>query len=66
MSGNPRVARALAHLPDVFRIAIVLRDVEDLTYQEIAAVLGIPLGSVMSRLYRGRALLREALAGSRP
>jgi RNA polymerase sigma-70 factor (ECF subfamily) len=65
-AGNPEVARALARLPDVFRIALVLRDVEDLSYQEIASVLGIPIGTVMSRLHRGRALLRESLAGTRP
>lgn len=54
--------RALRELPEAFRTAVVLRDVEELSYAEIAAVLGVPMGTVMSRIHRGRALLREALA----
>lgn len=65
-SGGEEIARALDRLPEAFRIAVVLRDIEDLTYQEIAESLGIPIGTVMSRIHRGRALLRTALAGSKP
>jgi RNA polymerase sigma-70 factor, ECF subfamily len=50
----------LAALPDVFREAIVLRELEDLSYREIAAIVGAPVGTVMSRLARGRARLRQA------
>lgn len=58
--------KALRGLPENFRLAVVLRDVEDLSYEEIAAALQIPLGTVMSRIHRGRALLREALRGGTP
>ena len=53
--------RALQRVPEVFREAVILRDVEELSYEEIARVLGIPGGTVMSRVHRGRALLRLAL-----
>ena len=52
---------ALGRLPAPFQEVIVLSDVEELTYKEIAAALGIPIGTVMSRLHRGRALLRGEL-----
>jgi RNA polymerase sigma-70 factor (ECF subfamily) len=42
---------------------VVLRDVEEFTYAEIAEVLRVPVGTVMSRIHRGRALLRRALSG---
>jgi RNA polymerase sigma-70 factor, ECF subfamily len=59
---------ALDALPEAFREAIWLRDVEELSYQEIATVLGIPIGTVMSRLSRGRRQLHQALiaAGRNP
>ncbi|WP_232676157.1 RNA polymerase sigma factor SigE [Nocardioides sp. R-C-SC26] len=60
------VERALATLPPDFRAAVVLCDVEDLSYEEIAEVLGAKLGTVRSRIHRGRALLREALAHRAP
>ena len=60
------LARALALLPEPFRAAVVLRDVEELSYEEIAEALQVPMGTVMSRIHRGRARLRAALAGSRP
>jgi RNA polymerase sigma-70 factor (ECF subfamily) len=60
-SGREDLERALQALPDAFREAVVLRDVQELSYAEIAAALGIPVGTVMSRIHRGRALLREAL-----
>jgi RNA polymerase sigma-70 factor (ECF subfamily) len=53
---------ALDALPEVFREAVWLRDVEELTYAEIAKVLDIPPGTVMSRISRGRRLLFQALA----
>jgi RNA polymerase sigma-70 factor (ECF subfamily) len=55
---------ALQKLPQPFQEVIVLCDVEELTYRETAEALTIPLGTVMSRLHRGRTLLRSALATS--
>lgn len=65
-SGGEAIARALQALPEHFRAAVVLRDVQDLSYGEIAQALDVPIGTVMSRIHRGRALLRQALAGLRP
>jgi RNA polymerase sigma-70 factor (ECF subfamily) len=56
---------ALDALPDTFRQAVWLRDVEELTYAEIAQVLDVPIGTVMSRISRGRRALFERLAGER-
>jgi len=55
------VARALGALPEDFRIVVELVDLQDFSYREVADILEIPLGTVMSRLYRGRRLLEEAL-----
>ena len=55
------VLGALTRIPQRFQDVIVLCDVEELSYKEIAAALEIPLGTVMSRLHRGRALLRAEL-----
>src|SRR6476661_7210831 len=60
------VERALATLPPDFRVAVVLCDVEGLTYDEIAEILGAKLGTVRSRIHRGRAMLRAALAHRAP
>ncbi len=57
------VLAALQQLPFEFREIIVLRDVEDRSYEEIAAVLEIPAGTVRSRLFRARERLRETLGG---
>jgi RNA polymerase sigma-70 factor (ECF subfamily) len=56
--------RALRQLPEEYRIAVVLRDVGDLDYAEIAEVLQIPPGTVRSRIARGRASLAAALGGN--
>lgn len=53
--------QALQQLPEAFRIVVILADVEGLSYKEIAEALGCPMGTVMSRLYRARQLLRKAL-----
>jgi RNA polymerase sigma-70 factor, ECF subfamily len=50
----------VAALLDTVREAIVLREINELSYREIAAILGVPVGTVMSRLVRGRTMLREA------
>jgi RNA polymerase sigma factor (sigma-70 family) len=60
------VQAALANLAPEFRAAVVLCDIEGLSYEEIAATLGIKLGTVRSRIHRGRAQLREALAHRTP
>jgi len=54
------IRRLVAELPEPFRETIVLREVNDLSYQEIAEVAGVPVGTVMSRLARARAMLRSA------
>jgi RNA polymerase sigma-70 factor (ECF subfamily) len=56
---------ALDSLPDAFRQAVWLRDVQDFSYAEIAEILGVPSGTVMSRISRGRRLLYERLTGGR-
>jgi RNA polymerase sigma-70 factor, ECF subfamily len=58
-----RIAAHLRALPVEFRETLVLREIEDLSHREIADVLQVPIGTVMSRLARGRALLQRALAG---
>jgi RNA polymerase sigma-70 factor, ECF subfamily len=55
------VVRALAELPPAFREVVVLREIEGLSYRDIAKVTGAPIGTVMSRLARGRRDLRQAL-----
>jgi len=63
---DPEVQQALDGLPADFRAAVVLCDLEGLSYEEIAATLGIKVGTVRSRIHRGRVLLREALAHRAP
>jgi RNA polymerase sigma factor (sigma-70 family) len=60
------IERALATLPPDFRAAVVLCDVEGLSYEEIAAILKAKIGTVRSRIHRGRAMLRKALAHRAP
>jgi len=57
-----RIVRALDELDDEMRIAVILRDMEDMDYSQIADVLDIPAGTVKSRIHRGRAELRDKLA----
>ena len=55
------IVAALDELPEEFRLAVVLSDVEELSYREIADIMGCPIGTVMSRLHRGRRLLKKRL-----
>jgi RNA polymerase sigma factor (sigma-70 family) len=59
---DPQIQAALDALPPEFRVAVVLCDIEGLSYEEISATLGIKLGTVRSRIHRGRVQLRTALA----
>ena len=56
------IQAALAALPDEFRVPVVLCDVADQSYEQIAASLGVPVGTVRSRLHRGRRMLRTMLS----
>jgi len=58
------IEAALEKINPIFRECVVLRDITDLSYEEIAGVLGVSLGTVKSRILRGREALREELAGS--
>ena len=59
---NTVIENALAQIPDDFRTAVYLADVEGFAYKEIAEIMNVPVGTVMSRLHRGRKLLRVLLA----
>ncbi|WP_213955351.1 sigma-70 family RNA polymerase sigma factor [Variovorax sp. dw_954] len=61
-----RVNQAIADLAPAFREVIVLRELEEMSYEDIARVAGVPVGTVMSRLSRARAMLRKSLQGERP
>jgi len=61
-----RLQQALFALPLEFREVMVLRELEDLSYKQISAIVGIPIGTVMSRLGRGRKLLARILAENTP
>jgi RNA polymerase sigma-70 factor (ECF subfamily) len=58
--------RALRQVPEPFRVALILRDIEGFSYEEVAAMQGVNLGTVKSRLVRGRAFLRVLLAAPKP
>jgi RNA polymerase sigma-70 factor (ECF subfamily) len=55
------VTKAIADLPEEFRTVVILSDIEGLTYEEIADFVDVPLGTVRSRLHRGRKILRAGL-----
>jgi RNA polymerase sigma-70 factor (ECF subfamily) len=55
------IKAALESLPENFRIPVLLADVEGFSYKEIAEIMGVPIGTVMSRLHRGRKALQQAL-----
>lgn len=63
---DPDIETALASLSKEFRVAVVLCDVEGLSYEEIADVLGVKIGTVRSRIHRGRTQLRAALSHRAP
>ena len=58
---DDEVRAALEQLPDKFRMPVYLADVEGFSYKEIAEILDIPIGTVMSRLHRGRKAMQKAL-----
>jgi RNA polymerase sigma-70 factor (ECF subfamily) len=60
------VERALRQVPEPFRVALILRDIEGFSYEEVAAMQGVNLGTVKSRLVRGRAFLGVLLAATKP
>ncbi len=66
LENSQSVMHALAELPVPYREMILLSDMEELSYKEIAEVLAVPIGTVMSRLSRGRKMLREALRAGSP
>ena|SRR5215469_1966115 len=63
-SGDSRLLdKAIRALPEEFREVVILRELEEMSYRDIAAATGTPIGTVMSRLARGRALLKAELTG---
>jgi RNA polymerase sigma-70 factor (ECF subfamily) len=63
VKASMRIEQALSHLAPNLRSAVVLRDIEDLSCEEIAEILDISLGTVKSRILRGREAMRKQLAG---
>ena len=61
MLPDDEVKQALEDLPENFRLPVILADVEGFAYKEIAEMLDIPIGTVMSRLHRGRKAMQKAL-----
>jgi RNA polymerase sigma-70 factor, ECF subfamily len=60
---DDEIEEALARVPEEFRMAVILSDIEGMSYQEVADAVGVPIGTVRSRLARGRAILRRELEG---
>jgi RNA polymerase sigma-70 factor, ECF subfamily len=65
VAGAADVVAALAQVPEEFRVALVLADIQDLPYEEIAKVLDVPVGTVKSRVHRGRVALARAMGINR-
>lgn len=65
LQAKEMLLEALDELPEVFRTVVHLCDIEGCSYQEIASIVGCPIGTVMSRLHRGRQLLKQTLAHDR-
>jgi RNA polymerase sigma-70 factor (ECF subfamily) len=61
VAGTRDAADALARVPEEFRVALVLADVQDLPYEQIARILDVPVGTVKSRVFRGRISLAQAM-----
>jgi RNA polymerase sigma-70 factor (ECF subfamily) len=66
LPGAIDIKRAFNGLPSKYRIVVLLKDIEGFTYQEIAGILNFPIGTVMSRLYRGRQALKSILSVKKP
>jgi RNA polymerase sigma-70 factor (ECF subfamily) len=62
---RPEIRRALAAIPEDFRAAVILSDIEGLGLPDVAEILGVPVGTVKSRVFRGRRLLAEELGNQR-
>ena len=58
---DAEVKQALESIPEQFRMAVILADIEGFSYKEIADILDVPIGTVMSRIHRGRKLLQKQL-----
>jgi RNA polymerase sigma-70 factor (ECF subfamily) len=58
---NARVAAAIDELDEEFRLVVVLRDIEEMDYAQVAEVMDVPVGTVKSRLHRARRMLRDRL-----
>ena len=58
---DDEVKNAIEELPEAFRLPVILSDVEEFSYKEIAEMLDVPIGTVMSRLHRGRKLMQKLL-----
>jgi RNA polymerase sigma-70 factor (ECF subfamily) len=65
VAGTHDAAAALARIPEEFRVALVLADVQDLPYEQIAKILDVPIGTVKSRVFRGRIALAQAIGVDR-
>jgi RNA polymerase sigma-70 factor (ECF subfamily) len=65
-AGSIDAARALSRIPDEFRVALVLADLQDLPYEQIARILDVPVGTVKSRVHRGRLALARAMGLDAP
>jgi RNA polymerase sigma-70 factor (ECF subfamily) len=63
---SPPLARAVDSLPKAFRDVVVLVDLQEMSYKDAAVMLGVPVGTVMSRLFRGRRQLAELVRGGAP